>query len=345
MVTWETAEQLLERAITQKVIPGAAAAAGRGDQTYWQTVQGMAVVHGADPRPLAASDWFDLASLTKVMVTMPALLTLAARGQLNFADSVAQYFPTWDDRWKTVTLQHLLTHTGGLVAHREYFTHLSGLPEYLKAISEEPWASEPGRQVMYSDLGYIVLGAIVERVADCSLHEFAARTVFNPLAIQAGFCPDAQLQAHCVATEVLRNQALIGVVHDENARALGGIAGHAGLFASLDAVVRYVKSWTCDDSSLFTRPVRNAATRLYTKHLNGRRGWGWALREDGYDVGGDFWPPTGAGHTGFTGTSVQFDPISGLWAVLLTNRVHFGRGTNINGLRRAFHNIVVQVLR
>ncbi|PSR22537.1 MAG: serine hydrolase [Sulfobacillus acidophilus] len=345
MVTWDTAEELFDRAMAQQMIPGFAAAAGRGDKTQWQSVKGMAVTHGAEPRPLGAEDWFDLASLTKVMATLPALLILAAHGQLSFKDSVTQYFPNWDARWKSVTLQHLLTHTGGLASHREYFANRRGLQEYLEAISEEPFECESGTEVIYSDLGYIVLGAIVERVAGCSLSEFTTKAVFTPLNMQAGFCPKPPLQTRCVATEVIRNQALIGVVHDENARALGGIAGHAGLFAPLEAVVRYVKSWVSEGQSLFTEPVRQAATHLCTPHLNGRRAWGWALREDGYDVGGDFWPLTGAGHTGFTGTSIQFDLPSGLWAVLLTNRVHFGRDTNINGLRRSFHNIVVQAAR
>lgn len=121
---------------------------------------------------------------------------------------------------------------------------------------------------------------------------------------------------------------------------MGGVAGHAGLFASVHDVARYVMSWTSEDGSPLAPWVRQASLRLATAGLNGRRGLGWVLPGDGYDVSGDFWPPTTVGHTGFTGTSIQFDPISGMYAVLLTNRVHFGRGTNINGLRRRFHNAV-----
>lgn len=344
MPTWERAEQLLDQAITHGVIPGAACAVGCGNQMFWRTTKGMAVVQGAEPRSLSPDDWFDLASLTKVVATLPSLLSLAAAGRVSFADPVSRFLPEWGPRWDAVTLHQLLTHSGGLVPHRDYFVTKSGLAEYLEAIGAEPWDSDPGTVVSYSDLGYITLGAIVERVSDRPLDQFVQETVLAPLGIDAGYRPSGVVQARCAATELEEGHALIGVVHDENARALDGVAGHAGLFAPLDAIVRYAMSWTADEVSFLPRSVRESATRLYTGHLNGRRGWGWSLRGDGYDVGGDFWPVTGAGHTGFTGTSIQIDPVSGLWAVLLTNRVHFGRGININGLRRALHNIVISTV-
>lgn len=166
-----------------------------------------------------------------------------------------------------------------------------------------------------------------------------------PLGIrEAEFRPDPTRASSFAATELEKGQAIVGVVHDENARAIGGVAGHAGLFGTLDAVTQYAMSWCDDTQSFFSSAVREAALRLHTEGLNGRRGLGWVLSGDSYDVAGDFWPSSGAGHTGFTGTSLQFDPVSGIWAVLLTNRVHFGRGANINPLRRAFHNIVMEIL-
>lgn len=339
--TWELADHLLDQAIENGVIPGAACAVGRGQETFWQTTKGQAVVHGAQPRRLAPDDWFDLASLTKVVATLPSVLSLAGSGRLSFADPVSRFFPEWGPRWDAVTVHHLLTHTGGLVPHRDYFAEKRGLSEYLEAIGAERWDHEPGTSVSYSDLGYITLGAIIERVSDRPLDEFVHETVLAPLGMEGGYCPSSADQPRCAATEIEGGRALIGLVHDENARALDGVAGHAGLFAPLKAVARYAMSWTQDKDSLFPRVVRDAATRLYTDALNGHRGWGWSLRGDGYDVGGDFWPLSGAGHTGFTGTSIQFDPVSGIWCVLLTNRVHFGRAININSLRRALHNIVI----
>ncbi len=325
--------------------PGAAAAVGIGSQVLWRYVGGQALVHGGTPRPLSEDTWFDLASLTKVMATLPSLLVLAATGQISFLDPIRRFFPEWDVRWDRVTLRHLMTHTGGLVPHRDYYINLQGVEAYLAAIQVEPWDADPGTRVSYSDLGFITLGAVVERVSGRSLDSFVEEAVMAPLGIrEAAFRPGSAGAASFAATELEKGQAIVGVVHDENARAIGGVAGHAGLFGTLDAVSRYAMSW-CDDAQSFLSPaVREAALRLHTEGLNGRRGLGWVLLGDSYDVAGDFWPSTGAGHTGFTGTSLQFDPLSGIWAVLLTNRVHFGRGTNINPLRRAFHNVVMEIL-
>jgi CubicO group peptidase (beta-lactamase class C family) len=342
---WAAADELLERAINRGVIPGAAARVGIRDTVVWQFVGGQALIHGGTPRSMTGDTWFDLASLTKVMVTLPSLLILAQEGELTFSDTVRHFFADWDTRWDQVTLQQLLTHTGGLAPFRPYHETLQGSDALLWAISREPWEAAPGSVVTYSDLGYIILGAIVERVAGMSLAAFAKERVFNPLGIrEADYNPSQDVRGRCAATEVINGQALVGVVHDENARAMGGVAGHAGLFATLDAVSRYAMLWAGGSSPVLGETVRRAATRCYTAPLRGQRGWGWALRYDSYDVGGDFWPATGAGHTGFTGTSLQFDPVTGIWAVLLTNRVHYGRATNINPLRRALHNVVMSVL-
>ena len=342
---WENANRLLDKAINEGTVPGATAAAGVGGKLLWRYVGGQAQVLGGPPRAMREDTWFDLASLTKVMATLPSLLVLASQGELSFGDSVRRFFPAWEARWDRVTLRQLLTHSGGLVPYRDYYQSIQGIDAYLAAISVEPWDAEPGRQVSYSDLGFITLGAVVERVSGLSLDRFAEEAVFEPLGIQeVQFRPDASMALNSAATELENGTAIVGVVHDENARAIGGVAGHAGLFGTLDAVSRYSISWSQDAYSLFSSAVREKALSLHTEGLNGRRGLGWVLLGDGYDVGGDFWPATGGGHTGFTGTSLQFDPKSGIWAVLLTNRVHFGRGTNINSLRRAFHNVVMEIL-
>lgn len=343
-VHWGHADYLLRSAIDDGTIPGVVAAAGVGSDVAWQFAGGQAVAHGGAARTIKSDTWFDVASLTKVVATLPSVLLLASRGQLTLTDTVRQHFPEWDARWERVTLRHLLTHSGGLPSTRPYFRTLVGPDAYLRAIQEEAWDGPPGTRVSYSDLGFIVLGAIVEHAAGQPMDRFVEEEVFAPLGIEAQYRPAADLRDQCAATEVDDGRALIGVVHDENARAIGGVAGHAGLFATLDGIIRYAMAWTSDDQRLFSSAVRAAAMRSYTEGLNGRRGLGWSLPGDSYDVGGDFWPATGGGHTGFTGTSLQVDPESGIWAVLLTNRVHYGRGFNINPLRRAFHNVVVQCL-
>jgi CubicO group peptidase (beta-lactamase class C family) len=186
---------------------------------------------------------------------------------------------------------------------------------------------------------------LIERITQMPLGQYGEQAVFGPLGLhQATFCPPPSIQGLCAATELIDGQALVGVVHDENARALGGMAGHAGLFATLDAVSRYAALWSSSAASGLPHAAKEAALRSETGSLDGNRGLGWVLHGDAYDVAGDLWPLSGAGHTGFTGTSIQFDRVTGIWAVLLTNRVHFGRAVNIGGLRRRFHNAVAAAL-
>lgn len=344
--SYKHAEQLLARAIESGMVPGAAAAFGIRERIIWQHAAGMALVQGGIPRPMTLDTWFDVASLTKVMATLPSILVLAGTGSITLTDPVSRYLPLLrDGRWAEVTLRHLLTHSAGLAPDRPYFLTRKGPEDFLEAIRDEPWDHEPGAHVAYSDLGFILLGAVVQAISGQTLADFAHEHVFKPLGItQARFRPGEEIRSRTAATELIDGQALVGVVHDENARSMGGIAGHAGLFATLAAVSRYAVSWAADGPDLFSPSVRAACTRLVTAGLNGSRGLGWVLPGDGYDVSGDFWPQSGAGHTGFTGTSLQFDPVSGAWAVLLTNRVHYGRSANINALRRAFHNIVMASL-
>ena len=343
-LNWNQTQQFLDEAIGTGLVPGALAQVGIGDETLWQYIGGFAEL-GANPRPMQADTWFDLASLTKVMSTLPAILRLIERNRIRLDDPVSQFLSGFSERWNSVTIRHLLTHTGGLVSHRDYHATLRGRESFLAAIEQEPWDSLPGTKVTYSDLGFILLGAIVESVSDMPLDKFVTEYIFHPLGIKdATYCADPSIQLACAATEAVNQQAWVGTVHDENARAMGGVAGHAGLFATLGAVSRYTALWAGHDHSLLSSPVKSLATQLWTKGLGGYRGLGWVLAQDPYDVSGTLWPQTGAGHTGFTGTSIQFDGSTGLWAVLLTNRVHFGRDKNISPLRRQFHDMVASTV-
>lgn len=304
----------------------------------------MAVVNGGNPRPLADSTRFDLASLTKVMVTLPAILRLAVEGALTLDDPVGLFLPGFSGGlWNQVTIRRLLTHSGGLAPTKPYFETLTGIGEYLDAMQRSALEEVPGRRVAYSDLGFILLGEVVHQAAKRPIDQYARDRIWTRLGMhRTGFGPVGAEEA--AATEVIEGQALIGVVHDENARALGGIAGHAGLFAPLDDVVAYVQAWVSPDNHWLSPWIRQASVRCQTPELDGRRGLGWVLRGDPFDVAGDFWPYTTVSHSGFTGTSLVWDPPTGAWAILLTNRVHFGRDRNISRLRRRFHNVAAQFL-
>ncbi len=289
---------------------------------------------------------FDVASLTKVTVTLPLILQLAERGCLSLGDAVSLYLPEFSGGLKDrVTLAHLLTHSGGLVPHREYFRTFTGYDRIVRAAAEQPLEYIPGQRVVYSDLGFILLGEIVQRVRNQSLAESAQEEIFDVVGmVDAGYRPAEHLNQRIAATEIFDGRAQVGIVHDDNTQAMGGESGHAGLFATVFDLGLYLQTWVDPKRSLLKWSTREASIRLGTIGLLGRRGLGWVLRGDTQDMLGDFWPETAASHTGFTGTSMGVDLKTGIWCVLLTNRVHFGRAHDISAFRRHFHNLVVTEL-
>ena len=344
-------EELLRAAIDAESLPGAVLAVGIGQDIVYEQALGFAErLHGVI-RPMTFDTLFDLASLTKVVATLPSILLLVEHGGLCMSDPVAHFIPTFSGAEKEgVTLRHLLTHSSGLPSHREFYRRWSHHDEILAAVIAEPLETSPGAQVVYSDLGFILLGEIVQQVTGQTLDAYARQQVFEPLGmVHTQFCPPRELASRAAATEDKPERGVkVGVVHDENAEALGGVSGHAGLFAPARDLIRYLQMWLGlpeSDDNVLSAPTRHLAVQPHIHGTNVARGLGWVLRGDVYDHMGDLWPPSGAGHTGFTGTSLAFDPVSGLWTVLLTNRVHYGRENNLmRRLRPLIHNVIAATL-
>ena len=194
--------------------------------------------------------------------------------------------------------------------------------------------------MVYSDVGFMLLGRIVSAITGAALDVSVAELVTGPLGMtRTWFRPAVGPPPAVAATELQPDgTALAGIVHDENARFFGGVAGHAGLFAPVDDLVRYLDAaWL--GGQFLSRSWRREACRPQTGGLGGVRGLGWVLRGDPADPLGRCWPPRSVSHTGFTGTSLACDPVSGGWAVLLTNEVHFGRGRGVmRALRESVHD-------
>jgi CubicO group peptidase (beta-lactamase class C family) len=336
---------LLDAAVSSGGIPGAVAVAGQGPATLGRWVAGLADTR--PERPMRADTVFDLASLTKVVATTTVTLALAGRGQLGLDDPVADYLPGFAAcRDARVTIAHLLTHTSGLPGSRPFYRWCGSRADLLRDLRLTPLEAPPGARIRYSDPGFITLGEVVAAVAGEPLDAAVRRLVTGPLGLASVvFRPNEP--AHQVAATESRGDGsawtgtvLTGTVHDENARLMGGVAGHAGLFAGAPDLARFAVWWVSGDDAVVPADLRRAAAACQAEDPGGRRGYGWACAGDGFDILGGHWPPTAVSHTGFTGTSLALDPVTGRWLVLLTNAVHFGRdATAVQALRRAVHAV------
>ena len=340
---------LIDRAARVGVLPGAVLAAGRcGAEPLLLHVAGDAQHDAAATRPMAADTVFDLASLTKVVATLPAVLHLVGRREISLDEPARRYLPAFTGPGKDqVTVRQLLLHTSGLPGQRRYDERPRDAAKARAAALAEPLVARPGAVVCYSDVGFIALGELAAAVAGCGLDELVRDVVCAPLGMTTTrFLPPPTWAGRIAATENVCGIAKVGVVHDENAAVLGGVAGHAGLFGTAADLGRYAAAWAGDGSP--PGGLRAEALRCQTEGLGGRRGLGWGVRGDAWDNMGDGWPASGAGHTGFVGTSLSVDPRSGLWAVLLTNAVHFGRSPGprnpVVGLRKQVHAAVATAL-
>lgn len=349
----KAAFQLLEQEINKDEIPGGVALVGRNGAIVGTCAVGRAVATPELELPVTEDTIYDCASLTKVMVTLPLILQLVDRGELRLKDPVTRYFPEFAANDKSdVTIMHLLTHTSGFQAFRNLHSHGWTPGQIRAAVMEEGLVYPCGGGYEYSDFNYIVLGEIAAKLFGLPLQEAAQKFILEPLGMSnSGYRPDTALQPRIAATEFMQGSCRWGEVHDENALAMGGVSGHAGLFATAGDAAKYAVMWLnkgklADGSSLLSAAAVEGATRSYTQGKeNANRGLGWVLKGDKWDASGDWFSAQSFGHTGFTGTSLWMDPTANVFAVLLTNRVHYGREKSVVRLRDCFHNAVAASIR
>lgn len=359
----DAAGEALRATLTAAIAGGtcSAAAAACGDRhTARSWYAGLTRAWPSPGTPIDAATPFDVASLTKPMATALVAMRLVTAGRLALDTPAARYLPL--PAAAGITVAHLLGHAAGLPAHRTFYQRiwagdLGGAPDVRTALVDmavtTPLERAPGTAAIYSDLGYIALGALLERAGDAPLEELTA-AAHRALGLPATRYVDlrdphrAPLAAPPVATERDDRRGLVeGEVHDENCHAGGGIAGHAGLFAPLPDVARFAAIMA--DAPRAGAPGVSAAvvTRCFTStaapHASWRLGWDTPSSVPGVSHAGDAWPRAAAvGHLGFTGTSVWLDWAHGRWCVLLTNRVHPDRtrpeAAHIKALRRAVND-------
>jgi len=303
--------------------------------------------------PVSFDTIYDCASLTKVTVALPLILLLIDLGKLRLDDPVAAFVPEFASQGKQgVTVRHLLTHTSGLAPFYDMHSHGWDKEKIVSYICGSALGFEPGTSVTYSDLGFILLGEIASRTLGMPLDEAANKFVFEPAGMaESAYKPSASLLPRIAPTEfdAPSGACIHGVVHDENARAMGGVSGHAGLFSTADDMIRYAEMWLAEGKSNVSRVLSKAAVQAATKPWTdraegGNRGLGWVLKGDKFDASGDYMSSLSYGHTGFTGTSLYVDPSNEIACVLLTNRVHYGRNKSVVNLRAKFHNTVLAAI-
>ena len=335
----DSVRSVLEQALADSVFPGAIAVVGRRAEIVAQQAVGRIDWPENAPMPTDSSIW-DLASLTKVVGTTTAIMQLWSARLVDLDAPVARYLPRFTTPGASeVTVRHLLTHSSGLPAHRRFFEMSTSPADVLDSLYSTPLDTTPGTRMVYSDLGAMLLGQIVERVTGLPLDSYLARHVFEPLRMRETLFRPAPAQWASVAPterDPWRGRQVRGDVHDENAHALGGVSGHAGLFGSARDLVRFARMMLNGGALDSVRIVERKAIREFTKRQNRKlshRALGWET-PNGTNSAGSRASRSAYGHTGFTGTSIWIDPRRDLFVVLLSNRVNPSRtGDEIRAVR------------
>jgi len=321
-------DRIVARGIKAGGYPGASVVVGRKGYAVFQKGFGKLGWTTSSPRVSADKSIYDLASLTKVVGTTTAAMVLFDQGRLDLDAAVSTYLPAFSGGWKdSVTVRQLLTHRSGLPAGRDLWRIARTADEARAAVLATNLECRPGQCYIYSDLGADVLGFVVEAIAGESLDNFLHDKVFEPLGMTDTFFRPADSLTYRIApTEIAppRGYPLQGQVHDENAYALGGVAGHAGLFSTAADLSIFAQMMLNGGEYNGVRILSDTTVALFTRRAAGTRALGWDTA-DGDGGSGRFLDSHAYGHTGYTGTSIWIDPERQMFVLLLTNRVHAAR--------------------
>lgn len=323
-----TVDHVVRRGITAGAYPGASVVVGRKGFAVWQKGYGRLSWTTTSPAVVPEESIYDLASLTKVIATTTAAMILYDEGKLDLQAPVQRYLPefTGDGKDK-VTIEHLLTHRSGLAPGRQLWKTARTPAEARQQVLESRLQQPAGQLFNYSDLGADVLGWVVERISGQTLDAFTEARIFAPLGMQdTGFRPDGSLRARIAPTEVTppRGYPVRGEVADESAFALGGVAGHAGLFGTATDLSVFAQMMLNGGEYDGTRIVREETIRKFITPVADHRALGWEVAA-GERGAGEYLSKSAYGHVGYTGTSLWIDPERDLFIVLLTNRTHAAR--------------------
>ena len=326
-------DAIIEQAIADGNIPGAVLIVGHNGKVVYRKAYGRRAL---EPKrePMTLDTVFDLASLTKVIATTTAVMQLVELGKVRLNDPVAKYLPDFAQNSKEdVTVRQLLTHYSGFEPDLDLKTPWEGKETAYHMAFAETLQNPPGSAFVYSDINFITLGALVEKVSGEPLDQYTTRHIFTPLKmLHTRFVPPASWIPKIAPTQYDENEHMLrGVVHDPTARRMGGVAGHAGLFSTADDLSKFAQALLNGGAGILSPlAVEKMTTPETPPAAPLLRGFGWDIDSPFSSNRGDLLPVGSFGHTGFTGTSMWIDPTTQTYIILLTNAVHpRGKGTAI----------------
>ena len=353
----ETKQMLLE-AVADSAFPGGVILAAKNGDIFLHKAFGYHTY--SKKKPVMRGNIYDLASITKVVATTSALMKLVDEKKLSLDDKVITYLPEFIGKQKMffdqksmVTIRHLITHTSGLPPFKKYFLMDGNIQTKIDSIMNTEPEIPLNQKMIYSDIGLIVLGKIIESVSQSSLDEYVDSVVFKPLGMKTTFYnPPIEKIKRIIPTEYssLYGETIIGYVHDENAKSIGGIAGHAGLFSTASDLSIFSQMMLNGGIYGWKRIFKSQSVTNFTKRANTIEGSSRALGWDtpsGQSSGGVYLSGSSFGHTGFTGTSLWIDPENQIFVILLTNAVHPNRNyknPNYFDWRQKIHSSVYEEL-
>ncbi len=318
-------DDIIQSAVDGNQIPGAVVLVGHDDKVIYRKAYGYKSLEPAKSK-MTVDTIFDMASLSKCMATATSIMQLEEQGKIRLNDPVSKYIPEFAKNDKGgITIRQLATHYSGLREDLTLKPRWQGKQTAYDMANEEVLVAPPGSEFRYSDINYIVLGELVERVSGMSLDEYALKNIYQPLGMaHTRYLPPAEWRDRIAPTEYDEdtNKMLHGVVHDPTARFMGGVAGHAGVFSTADDVAKFAQAMLDSKFVISSVSIDKMITPQQPTTGVELRGIGWDLDTPFSSNRGEMLPIGSFGHTGFTGTSLWIDPTTNSYIILLTNAVH-----------------------
>lgn len=341
-----TIDVILENAVRRGLIAGAVVVVGNHSGQLYGTAQGR-IYPNADAALISDHTPFDIASLTKVIATAPAVMKLLEQGKLTLLDPITRWFPEFEGTSRDeITILNLLTHTSGL--NDVEISSINPLGSLIEKAVLQNNNSPAGKRFRYADINFILLGELVERVSQIPLNVFCKNNIYKPLGMaDTGFLPQSDFKM-IAPTTGLNNTLSSGVVQDMNARFLGGVAGHAGVFTTASDLNQFAKMilghGKLNGTEIFSERVINQMTAPYF-YSNGKvmRGLGWDIQSPFSSPRGNYFSDMSFGHTGYSGSSIWIDPEQDLYVILLTVRLDYKDVRQFNQLRSDISSLAASI--